>query len=270
MFGMDASTADNAWLIQASVLLIPAAVMTIGENLTCSVSRAIQAASQNLSAGIIMGALSSEIQPMIMDIVLDERHSSSLLNRCVAILAVVCGSMLAMWTNFFVASLVEDDDDDEGGGGGGACPCLTGGGESESESESGDGSKGGGAPTERSEIEMVSGGGYQSVGDGSGAKLEQQQQQPQQPKVRKQRRFPSISKSMNNLVVQELMGKVRERATALEVNGGEDRSAFDDVSWWSKRNRKLNEELPYLNGSSQLVRLSITDDHSFGLRRPID
>ena len=51
------------------VVLVPCVCMVIGEAaMSVQVSRWAQAASQNLSAGIILGALSNEIQPMITDL----------------------------------------------------------------------------------------------------------------------------------------------------------------------------------------------------------
>ena len=50
----------------AIVVLIPCVFMILGEAaITVQVNRWVQAASQNLSAGIILGALSNEIQPMV-------------------------------------------------------------------------------------------------------------------------------------------------------------------------------------------------------------
>ena len=72
---LDSSSHD--WWVQASILLIPAAIMTLGENLTCGVEKAVQAASQNLSAGIIMGALSSAIQPLTSGEVATKRSSGA-------------------------------------------------------------------------------------------------------------------------------------------------------------------------------------------------
>ena len=50
----------------AVVVLIPCVCMILGEAaMSVQVNRWVQAASQNLSAGIILGALSNEIQPMV-------------------------------------------------------------------------------------------------------------------------------------------------------------------------------------------------------------
>jgi zinc transporter ZupT len=250
---LDSSSHD--WWVQASILLIPAAIMTLGENLTCGVEKAVQAASQNLSAGIIMGALSSEIQPLMMSI-FDESYSASVYSRFLAMLAVVCGSMLAMWTNFFVASLAEDEEDkEEGEGEAGAwqvfkmCPCL---GIGESSAPGGDDADADAdADAKQTELTTVTGGGgcgggrasYQSVRDSeeggaaayvessSGVEKPTPRRGPENNRLRGQRikGFPSMSKNMNKAVVDQVMAKIRASSAELERNGGEDRSAFDDL-----------------------------------------
>ena len=53
----------------AVVVLIPTFCMILGElAMSVQVSRWVQAASQNLSDGIILGALSNEIQPMVTEL----------------------------------------------------------------------------------------------------------------------------------------------------------------------------------------------------------
>mmetsp|Transcript_18872 Transcript_18872/g.49521 ORF Transcript_18872/g.49521 Transcript_18872/m.49521 type:complete len:143 (-) Transcript_18872:756-1184(-) len=83
----------------AVVVLIPCVCMILGEAMmTVQVNRWVQAASQNLSAGIILGALSNEIQPMVTGLLAGQSYIS-------AMLAVSVGSTFALALNFLIARI---------------------------------------------------------------------------------------------------------------------------------------------------------------------
>ena len=210
---------STGWLVQASVLLIPAAVMTLGESITIGVAKSVQAASQNLSAGIIMGALSSEIQPMIMDLVFQERYSSTLGGRIAAMLAVVCGGVLAIWTNFYVGSLADDTEDGDAKA---VCPCLAGDGNNDHHDEESVSASETTSEASAVELSAVT---YQAtkdaIHDSPGGRASDS--------FTRMKKTPSVAKHLSKKLIRDLMLRIRDQTQKLNLNGGEDRSTFDDL-----------------------------------------
>lgn len=88
------------------IVIVPAFLMAYGEYSGAELGRRVQSCCQNLSAGLILGSLSSEIQPLINEIVSQE---DGLRARFFGMLALLVGSAISLAFNFYVSSLEQDD-----------------------------------------------------------------------------------------------------------------------------------------------------------------
>ena len=94
--------------MQALVVLVPALVMALGElSPSTTLPKMVQAASQNLSAGLILGSLSGEIQPLVSSLVTDNDATGPM--RLLCFLAILLGSCLSLALSFVVGAVADGE-----------------------------------------------------------------------------------------------------------------------------------------------------------------
>jgi len=98
--------------VSVAVVLLPAIIMSIGELATVPVSKRMQAVSQNLSAGLILGSLSSEITPMVSSLVATHEHGAL---RYLCLASILLGGILSLGANFSISMWADQAADGEGG-----------------------------------------------------------------------------------------------------------------------------------------------------------